>query len=636
MRLKFRPPALPETPFRLALLGGVFALLLWLGAVAAFSGAIGTLEEFSGDWIWRMAAADGRERRIILVDIDEPSLRQLGPWPWPRQRIAELSDRLAAEGAGVQIFDIVFPSTAGDDARLLASFRKNNAVLSQIFALEPNTQAASGQPAAPLPWAACPPNLPQALGYIANDPLFAVLPMGHITPLVEGDGMVRRQPAVICNQGKPYPALFVAVLAQALGRPAISLETGSGLFAPVRELSGPSLDKRGIPLDAQGNVRVPWTLRPEGFISIAAADVLAGRTPQGLLDNAWVLIGSTALGLNDRVATPFGSSSAGLMVHAQLLRGALDGSIPAAPRRAPVYQWLAALLGMLLLTRLGGASRKSLLALTVLAGSVIVALWLLKALLLLRFALWFEWVSLALFLLLFALSLGLLEYARSRVERDRLYTHLASYLPGPVAAALVRKDPSGAIDADRRNVTVLIADIRNFSAYCETRPPEASTALLHAFFSMVTDKVEQQGGLVESLQGDAVLAVWGTGDGGAEPEAALQAALDILSESRQLLPAPGSEDLAPLALGIGLETGLATVGSFGPVRRRTHLVIGHTVTTAARLQEMTAELAHPILVGEGMAAGIASHRLESQGVFLLDGLRAPCHIYAYPLKDCAA
>lgn len=631
--MSVRPVALLDTPLRTTLAAGLLALALWLAAMAAFPGAIGLLEELSGDWIWRMAAADSRERRIILIDIDEPSLQQLGPWPWPRSRVAELSDRLAGEGAGLQIFDIVFPSTADDDARLLASLKKNNAVLSQIFALEPNTQAASGQPAAPLPWAACPPSLPQALGYIANHRGFAGLPVGHITPLVEGDGMVRRQPAVICSQGKPYPALFVAALAQAMGGPAIGLEAGSGLFGPVRELSGPALQEGGIPLDAQGNVRVPWTLRPEGFISIAASDVLAGRTPQGLLDNAWVLVGSTALGLNDRVATPFGSSSAGLMVHAQLLRGALDRSIPAPPRYAPFYQLLAALLGMLLLAP---ASRKSLVALAAATAGVVVALWLFKALLLVRPALWVEWVAVALYLLLFALSLGLLEFARSRLERDRLYTHLASYLPGPVAAALVRKDPTGAIDADRRNITVLIADIRNFSAYCETRPPEASTTVLHAFFSMVTDQVEQHGGLVESLQGDAVLAVWGSGDGGPDPEAALQAALAILRESRQLLPAPEPEDLAPLAVGIGLETGIATVGSFGPARRRTHLAIGHTVTTAARLQEMTAELAHPILVGEGTAAGIASHRLESQGVFLLDGLKAPCHIYAYPLKDCAA
>jgi len=181
---------------------------------------------------------------------------------------------------------------------------------------------------------------------------------------------------------------------------------------------------------------------------------------------------------------------------------------------------------------------------------------------------------------------------------------------------------------------VLFADIRNFSIYCETRPPEEATAVLHAFFSMVTRLVELNGGVVESFQGDAVLAAWGSESDTSQPDLALTTAVAIFRESLKLLPRPQPDELAPLALGIGLETGLATVGSFGLARRRTHLAIGHPVTMAQRLQEMTIELAHPILLGEGIAASIGSHRLVSQGVFLLEGLKTPSHIYAYPLSEC--
>jgi len=64
------------------------------------------------------------------------------------------------------------------------------------------------------------------------------------------------------------------------------------------------------------------------------------------------------------------------------------------------------------------------------------------------------------------------------------------------------------------------------------------------------------------------------------------------------------------------------------------LVLGRAVMVASRIQEMTGELAHPILVGEGAAARISRHRVRSQGNFLLEGLVTPCHIYAYPLEDC--
>lgn len=607
---------------------------LWWLIGFFFTPTLNALEERSGDWAWRANASTHRESRVILVDIDEASLQQLGPWPWPRQQVAELSDKLAAEGASLQVLDIIFPTPATGDAQLIASLKKNNAVLAQTFALDAATHASIGRPAAPLGWAACPANVPVAQGFIANDLAFNDLPVGHISPHIEDDGHLRRQSALICHQGKVYPALFIAALAKALSASVSPMEAGSGLLSPAWRLTTPSFDKTGIPLDPDGLVRVPWTLQPDAFVSLSAADVLAGRLPQHLLQNAWVVVGSTALGLNDRIATPFGGNGAGLMVHAQLLRGVLEGAIPAQPRLASVLTAFFAAFGTVLLAALGHLRRKPVFILFLTGLVLATALWFFKVWLLTRYSLWFEWVLPALYLLLFALCMGLVEYARDRIERDRIYQHLASYLPRPVAAALTLQDPSDAIDAKRRTITVLFANIRNFPVYCETHPPEEAAAVLHAFFSMVTRQVEQHGGGVESFQGDAILAVWGSESDASNPEQALEAAVAILKESRQTLPLAHKDELAPLVLGIGLETGMATVGSFGLARRRTHLAIGHPVTLAVLLQDMTIELAHPILLGEGIAASLGSHRLVSQGVFLLEGLKTPSHIYAYPLRDC--
>lgn len=630
-------PRLPRAPWRDALLAACLALALWGALAAALPGLWRTLEELSGDWVWRSTASVERERRILLIDIDEASLRQLGPWPWPRARVAELSGRLAEEGAAVQVFDIVFATPEVGDAGLAERLARNNAVIAQVFALEDARGTASGQPTGALPWAACPPRLPVAQGYIAPAPAFAALPAGHITPRIESDGGIRRQPAIICHDSKAYPALFLATLARMLPGDDIALHAGEGLLGPHWRLSGPLVKRGALPLDAEGNIRIPWTIRPEALISLSAADVLAGRVPQGLLKNAWVVIGSTALGLNDRVATPFGGNSAGLMVHAQILRGILDETLPAEPRLAPAGMALAALLCAAALLLLGDIRQRSLAVHVGLSLVLLGLLWGIKALLLAKAGLWLPWVGAAVWLAVFSLLLGGIAYARSRFERDRLYQHLSSYLPAPVAAALAGRDPTDAIEAARVTITALNVDIRNFAAYGESRPPEETAAVLHAFYAMTTRCVERHGGLIESFQGDAVLAIWNESSVPGElppPEKALAATLDILTEGRAILPAPQPDEPAPLALGIGVETGLATVGSFGLARRRTHLALGRTVTAAIRLQEMTAELAHPILIGEGMAAAIGTHRLESQGIFLLEGLKTPCHIYAYPLRDC--
>jgi len=219
-----------------------------------------------------------------------------------------------------------------------------------------------------------------------------------------------------------------------------------------------------------------------------------------------------------------------------------------------------------------------------------------------------------------------------------------------VAAALALQPPSSAIKASTRMVSVMFADIRNFSAYCESRPPQEAAAVLHAFFSTATRVVEANGGVIEAFQGDAVLAVWYGEEYAPEhnnnrkssfaeqgkakgAQRSMKAAAELYQAMQGSLPDPAPAGLEPLALGVGLESGPAMAGSFGLASRRTHMVMGRTVTIASRLVEMTADLAHPILVGEGLAAQLAGEGLESMGTFLLDGLRVPHHVYAYRLLD---
>lgn len=598
------------------------------------------LEELSGDWIWRLAADRSTERRIIVVDIDESSLQQLGQWPWPRERLAQLSDKLAAAGAALQIFDIVLPASASGDERFSAALIKNNGVIGQVFAIQGDSSVRQGSISSPMDWPACPAIFPHTDNFIGNAAAYAAIPKGHITPFVGDDGVVRKQPAIICNEGKPYPALFIAAAIQGTKGAQPSLASGASPWEPSWQLEGIPLGNHTIPIDALGNVRIPWVLHPEAIIAVSAQQVLSGEFPKGLFDNAWILIGSTALGVNDRVATPFSGLGAGLQVHAQLLIGLIDNKIPKTPRgeaALPLGICLAATLLAFLLTQ----KRQRPIVGFMVGGMVISTCgFALKGLLLLRFAIWTEWVGAAVYALTLSLILSLFELARSRVERDRIYAHLTSYLTVPVASALAARAPSNAIDATRKDVIVLYADIRNFSAYCEIRPPEETAAVLHAMISAATTIVEAHGGNIQAVHGDGILAVWRGGSEtndstvGQYAESSLNAAVELLHASRNILPDPDPNQLQSLALGIGLESGPATVGSFGLARRRTHLVMGRAVTVAVRLEEMTIELAHPILIGENLAGYLGPHQLESQGVFLLDGIVSPCHIYGYPLKRC--
>ena len=237
--------------------------------------------------------------------------------------------------------------------------------------------------------------------------------------------------------------------------------------------------------------------------------------------------------------------------------------------------------------------------------------------------LWLGWAAVALALLLAALLLAIYEHWRSRSERERLFSHLSSYLPAAVASALALQRPSGVVQAERREVTVLIADIRNFSAYCENAPAEEVAAVLHAYITIAQQVVEEYGGVLEAMHGDSLLALWPRLD-----SRALDAADKLIKRADQFLPAVLPENLAPLALGVGIESGPALIGSIGPQRRRTHTAMGATVTTASRLQAMTADLAENILLGPLFAQALPEDRLRGLGQFLLEGMRRPQNVFA--------
>lgn len=630
-------------------IGLVAAGLVWVMLYAAIQPIFEQAEERAGDLAWRLGADRSDERRVVVIDIDERSLKEIGMWPWPRATQARLVELIAAAGARQQIFDVVFAGAGreAEDDQLARAVDWYQPVGAQLFAIEQPSVMASGHLVGALNWQSCPEPFEAAQGYLANFKGFPARLAGHITPRVDADGIVRRQPAVICYGGRSYPALGVAALMSATGAADVLLERGASPLDPAWKLVSAAFP-RAIPLNERGDLRLSWLQHPDAYVSISAADLLAGRMPAGLVEGAWVLVGSSAFGMNDTIGTPYGGANAGFLAHLQLMTAMVDGRVPFTPLVAPWLQIGAALGGVVVLVTLAGvpASRRKLFPvylLPIAAAAWAGLLWTAHALLLIHASLWIGWVAPVVFVLLAGSAMGIAEHARSRIVRDQLYAHLSSYLPAPVAAALALQPPSNAIKAATRQISVMFADIRNFSAYCEVRPPEEAAAVLHAFFSTATRIVEAHGGVIEAFQGDAVFAVWNADADATDPPRrgvadpahgashALAAAVDLLAAVQGVLPDPAPDGLEPLSLGVGVETGPAMAGSFGLARRRAHTVLGRTVTIASRLVEMTAELAHPILVGEGLAAQVGTMHLESMGTFLLEGLRVPHHIYAYPL-----
>ena len=617
-------------PRRQRLLAVALAATVALALAAGAGGLLSAIEERSADPLWQSASrfADTAERRIVIAEIDEKSLAELGPWPWPRERMAALADTLAGYGARTQLFDVVFPEARPGDEALAAAQARLPVHVGQLFS--PGADAdrvgsLSGAVDGPL----CDGRFPVAGGYIGNTAALAHQ-AGHISPTLDSDGTVRRIAPVLCHQQHAYPALALAGLASLVPGQALTLDyqEGRGLLAPHAWLALPGQGLR-LPLDHDGTTRLAFTLPRAALSATPVADILAGRSPHELLDGAIVLVGATAFGLSDTVSTPLDGNTAGVEVHARLLAGLLDQRLPYTPRGAPLLQALFCALAALALLWL--ASRQQRLHVVVLPGAGLGLATLaygLHAVLLLETGLWVGWMVPAIFVGLAGLGLGSTEFARTRLERQRLFQNLASYLPRQVAAQIALHEPVGTIDAERREISVLFADLRNFSAYCEARPPEEAAAVLHAFFTTAQRVVTRHGGIIEEFTGDAIMAIWNAPTACPDhPRHALAAAYALDAEITALLPAEAPPGLEPLALGMGLETGKALVGSVGAADRRTHTALGETVSIAARLQAMSAELAAPVVVGSGAAARLPDAHLTCVGDFLLEGLQIPRTLY---------
>jgi len=615
--------------------GIITALLIYLG-----SHWLQSIEERFGALAWTLASDSSLEERITLVVVDEASIAEVGPWPWSREVMAELVDAIDAAGAQLQIHDIVYPeSRLGDDRFVGALSRSSGAIIAQVPVLASESEAArTGLMTHGVSNNLCGfsvLNINRASSYIASADAFSEIPKGHNSAIIERDGGIRKSPSLICVDDIAYPSLTLAAFLQ-LGISSqwmVRLDATNGLLEPPAYITIDGYPGLSVPVDKTGAMRVDFTRAPDSFRAVSASDVLAGRFSPELFDNAWVILGGTAFGLSDIVPTPYSGSAYGVELQARLLASVLDMSVPFTPNGAFLLQIIMAVCFAVILYWMSSNSGRISGRGLILFAALFPALALGQHIYILsQFDMWIGWLIPSLYGLIAVALTQSYELAVARVERARVYQNLTSYLSPFAARQVAFSLPSSQIDAKRTEVTLLSADVRNFAAFGESRPPEEIAAILHYFSVTANAIIESHGGRVAEFRGDSVLAIWeGTGVRPARDSfAAAEALQDAISD--KLLQESNVRGLEPMALGVGIDQGPVLIGSIGPSNRRSFTILGDTVSTTLRIQEMTGDLSQPILMGSAVARHLPDLKLQSQGSFLLPGLQVP-HVLFAPLPS---
>ncbi|MEN9313883.1 MAG: hypothetical protein RIS35_276 [Pseudomonadota bacterium] len=592
------------------------------------------VEAHARDLAMRTAAVDSGDPRLAVVDIDEASLKRIGPWPWSRARLADLAERLLSEGgARVVAFDMVLtePSTTVSgrlgDERLASLAAQGWVIPAQAFDYVPRaTPVRVGAVGGAIAATGLGPPA-HATGHVGNFALFAQgRCVGNIGVVPDPDGKVRRIAPWTAWQGTAYPAYALAAIDCA--RPKTDLA---------------ALTRR-IPTDAHGQWAIPFRIEPDSYLALPAAAVLegglarartsaqgegggvpdrdAGRSAASRrpLEGRIVLIGSSALGLADQVATPLSNSVSGVSVHLAALSALLDladGTGPVRPPGWAITAWAIVSVAALWLVLASGAGLRwmagsALAMLTVwalIAGWSVVTggpqtvtgpLWGYALLLTLHLPAEWSWAH---------------RRVRSRTQL------LSRYVARPVLDELLTQSGDDPLAPRKAEITVLIADMQEYTRLTNDSSLEGAAWLTRGFLEQLTEPVLSHRGTLDRYTGDGLVAFWGAPIPVADhAQRAIDAAQAIVGNVRRFNATRRARGEEPVRVRIGIASGSALVGDLGTPFRISYTAVGDCINLASRLQQLSRQLEVDIAIAASSAALCGTDRFRSLGLVSVRGL----------------
>ncbi len=640
------------------------------------------LDEIIYDARLRATMPKTLDDRIVIVDIDERSLAEVGRWPWGRNKLADLLNQLfEQQKIALAGFDVVFAeadessglkrlrqlaqnelhdqpgfaerlaqlqTTLDYDAAFAKALEGRPVVLGYYLTSDRDGRSSGVLPAPvmhrdalqgrPIPFTSW-------TGYGSNiESIAKAAPVaGFFNSITESDGVVRAIPLVGEYQDQYYESLSLAMFRMLVGQPQVlpGFPKEKFLTPNYKGLESILLKAEktlAIPVDDRVSALVPFRgkggVHGGSFQYISASDVLAQRLPAGSLKNKIVLIGTTAPGLLDLRVTPVGETYPGVETHANVISGLLDGKMYVKPDYAVGYEVLMLLLvGLVLALALPmlSAMRALLLSAAVVAGLVALNFWMY-----LGYGLVLPLASaLVMALTAFALNMSYGYFVESRSKRE-LANLFGTYVPPELVDEMVKDPASYSMKASNKELTVMFCDMRGFTKLSETMGPTQLQELLNSVFSRLTDEIRANRGTIDKYMGDCVMAFWGAPvDTPDHAALAVKTALEMSHSIAQLNQEHRAKGLPEIGVGIGLNTGTMCVGDMGSSVRQSYTVIGDAVNLGSRLEGLSKAYGVDLVVSEStrqQAPGFAWQELDKVRV---KGKDQAVAIF-YPLGDGSA
>jgi adenylate cyclase len=581
--------------------------------------------------------------QIVIVAIDERSLKEEGRWPWPRTRLAKLISRLTDSGVAVIGVDILFPEkdayvpfsevqqalekqdvgvmqkkeliewlgNVSDSDQRFAEAILNSKKTVLGFSVFPTEEAAKEQfvqkmsqdhldlldfsqfsviqrfdspddPVRLRPVYAVGMSLPKLMD-AANS-------AGFVSFIPESDGVIRRVPMVMQSGDYLFPALSLQALHEAARLP-------TGVIVAPFGVDGVRLGEAHIPTSETGDFLVNYHGPAHTFSHLSATDVLSGKIGKAELENKVVLVGATAAGTYDLHVSPYGPLYPGVEVHANVMENILNQDFLIRPEWLRVLDIVMILGSGLILGVLSRLFKAYGMALF-LAGGVL-SYMLADYYLFTVQGLWVHSVY-PVFTQIFVYSgITLYKYAFEEGEKRFIKTAFGQFLSPVVVDRLVENPALLKLGGEERVLTAFFSDVAGFSSISEKLSPDELVALLNDYLTEMTDIILKYEGTVDKFEGDAIIAFFGA-PVPYEDHAlrACQVAIEMqqrLEEMRGVWKAEGKHELY---MRIGMNTGKMVVGNMGSKTRMDYTMMGDSVNLASRLEGVNKQYKTETMISE--------------------------------------
>ena len=587
-----------------------------------FAGLLQLLEWSAYDRFFHLRLPEKRDSRIVIVGINESDLQTLKQWPIQDKVLAELLDKIKKQQ----------PRAIGLDIYRDLPVEPGHQELEKVYNSTPNLigimKVVGGNTG---PAVNPPPELEAKNQVSAND-----------VPL-DTDSKIRRHFLYISKDGKTVESLGLKLAFSYLKKErnvpksasvnSNYLQLGKAVFVPFE-----SNDGAYVGTDARGYQILLNFRGAESFKIVSMMDVLSNRVSSDLMRDRIVLIGSTAESLKDLLYTPYSSSiigipkrTSGVEVHAHLVSSILSAAISGRPLIKTWPEWLenlwilsAAAIGAILCWKgryKGGVAKLSpqrTVNILLAGGS-----YFLVGYLAFLAGWWIPVVPPV--LALGGAAIVITAYiARTAGEiRDTF----SRYLTDEVVASLLESPEGLKLGGERRKVTILMSDLRGFSAVSERLPPETVVSMLNIYLGAMADEIMKYQGTIDEFIGDAILVLFGApterkddAERAIACAIAMQQAMDTVNDKNERLGLPRIE------MGIGINTGEVVVGNIGSAKRAKYGVVGSHVNLTARIESCT--VGGQILISEATRKEVGSIlKIDGEMQETLKGFNQPITIY---------